>query len=79
MIICSCNRLSDRDVRACCRSAQGAPARVLELYTRLGCAPQCGRCAPTLQAIMREARDPGCACGPADCDCAKQAEKMRAA
>jgi bacterioferritin-associated ferredoxin len=79
MIVCSCNRLSDRDVRGCCAAQGCAPARVMDIYTRLGCAPQCGRCAPTLAAIMREARDPGCACGPTDCPCATQAENMQAA
>jgi bacterioferritin-associated ferredoxin len=78
MIVCSCNRLSDRDVRGCCAS-QDAPCRVMEIYARLGCAPQCGRCAPTLAAIMREARESAGDCDPADCACAAQSQNMQAA
>ena len=53
MIICSCNRLSDDDVRRVARSG----AEVLtprEVYDRLGCAARCGRCASTIRRINEE-------------------------
>ena len=53
MIVCSCNRLSDRDIRNCAKNAQ-APLRPLDVYGLLGCKPQCGRCGPTIAAILRD-------------------------
>ena len=44
MIVCSCNVLSDQDVR----SAVEAERR------RLGCSAQCGRCAGTIRRLMDE-------------------------
>lgn len=79
MIVCSCNRLSDRDVRGCCNRPEGPPDRLREVYTRLGCAPQCGRCASTLSAILQDARANGCACAPGDCACAAEADAARKA
>lgn len=78
MIVCSCNRLSDRDVRGCCNSAEGPPDRVREVYARLGCAPRCGRCVSTLSAILKDAREHGCACAPGDCECLARVEAARA-
>jgi bacterioferritin-associated ferredoxin len=43
MIICSCNVISDHDVREVAAS-QPAPVRMSQLYRDLGCKPQCGRC-----------------------------------
>jgi bacterioferritin-associated ferredoxin len=55
MIVCSCNVLSDHDVRsAVC--ADGGNARTTgEVYGCLGCSAQCGRCARTIRKIMTEA------------------------
>lgn len=53
MIVCSCNVLSDSDVRSACR--QSAPRTAGEVYGCLGCSPQCGRCARTIKQIMDEA------------------------
>ena len=61
MIVCSCNVLSDREVRAVVRSA--APRTTAEVYGCLGCSAQCGRCALSIRKIMDEA-PPG-AGGPA--------------
>ena len=63
MIVCSCNVLSDREVRAVVRSA--APHTTAEVYGCLGCSAQCGRCARTIRTIMDEALA-GC---PAGCTC----------
>jgi bacterioferritin-associated ferredoxin len=43
MIICSCNVISDHDVREAA-AAQPVPVRMSQLYRDLGCQPQCGRC-----------------------------------
>ncbi|HEY7248715.1 MAG TPA: (2Fe-2S)-binding protein [Xanthobacteraceae bacterium] len=54
MIVCSCNVLSDRDVRAAFSNEQ-MPRSTSQLYGCLGCSPQCGRCAGTLRRLMDEA------------------------
>lgn len=56
MIVCSCNRLSDGDVRGCLKDETGVcPRTPAQVYTCLGCSPQCGRCARTIRAIMDQA------------------------
>ena len=54
MIVCSCNVLSDHDVRAALDHAT-APRNAGQVYGCLGCSPQCGRCARTIRRIMDEA------------------------
>jgi bacterioferritin-associated ferredoxin len=64
MIVCSCNVLTDHDVRT---AVSGAAAQTTgAVYGCLGCSPQCGRCARTIRRIMDEAL--GAAC-PADGAC----------
>lgn len=53
MIVCSCNVLSDSDIRTAC--TRSAPRTAGEVYGCLGCSPQCGRCARTIKEIMDEA------------------------
>jgi bacterioferritin-associated ferredoxin len=61
MIVCSCNVLSDHQVRHAVSSA--APRSAGEVYGCLGCSAQCGRCARTIRKIMDEAiAGAGCAC-----------------
>ena len=55
MIVCSCNVLSDRDVRGTISGNVAAPRTAGEVYTCLGCSAQCGRCARTIRRIMDEA------------------------
>ena len=64
MIVCSCNVLSDRDVRTAVTGAQN-PRTAGQVYGCLGCSPQCGRCARTIRRIMDEAMAAAgaCACG----------------
>ena len=64
MIVCSCNVLSDRDVRSTL-TATATPRKTSQVYGCLGCSAQCGRCARTIRKIMDEAL---AACG-ADCQC----------
>ena len=68
MIVCHCNVLSDRDIRACLGDGPDCPRAVGEVYTCIGCSPECGRCARTIRAIMREAGVGGCGtCPVGDC------------
>jgi bacterioferritin-associated ferredoxin len=54
MIVCSCNVLSDHDVRAAV-GAEQTPRTTGQVYGCLGCSPQCGRCARTIRRIMADA------------------------
>jgi bacterioferritin-associated ferredoxin len=54
MIICSCNVLSDHDVRTAVCNA--APRTTFQVYGCLACSAQCGRCALTIRRIMDEVR-----------------------
>jgi bacterioferritin-associated ferredoxin len=52
MIVCSCNVLSDYQVRTVARTTTyRTPSRV---YGCLGCRAQCGRCVRTIRKIMDE-------------------------
>jgi bacterioferritin-associated ferredoxin len=53
MIVCSCNVLSDNQVRTAVSNA--APRSAAQVYGCLGCSPQCGRCVTTIRRIMDEA------------------------
>ena len=53
MIVCSCNVLSDKDVRTAITAA--GPRSASQVYGCLGCSAQCGRCARTIRRIMDEA------------------------
>jgi bacterioferritin-associated ferredoxin len=55
MIVCSCNVLSDHDVRAAVTSADILPRSPKQLYGCLGCSAECGRCARTIKGIIDEA------------------------
>ncbi len=65
MIICSCNVLSDHDVRNAVTAASDFPRTAGQVYGCLGCSAQCGRCARTIKKIMNEALG---ACAKACCD-----------
>jgi bacterioferritin-associated ferredoxin len=67
MIVCSCNVLSDTDVRSAVTAPTGRPRTAGQVYGCLGCSAQCGRCARTIKRIMDEALAScpvGCACCP---------------
>ncbi len=55
MIVCSCNVLTDHDVRATLSGSEDAPRTTCQVYHCLGCSAQCGRCARTIRRIMDEA------------------------
>jgi bacterioferritin-associated ferredoxin len=52
MYICLCNAITDRDVRA--QNTDGC-CSVAMVYRALGCEPQCGKCAPYIRQILRQA------------------------
>jgi len=54
MIVCSCNLLTDRDIRAAL-DKPNAPERVRDVYTSLGCAAKCGGCAGSINRLINEA------------------------
>ncbi|RAI44450.1 (2Fe-2S)-binding protein [Rhodoplanes roseus] len=53
MIVCSCNVISDRQVRDVV-SERGTRI-TSQVYGCLGCSAQCGRCARTIRKIMDQA------------------------
>ncbi len=54
MIVCSCNVLSDTQVKS---AIAGAPRpRMSGIYASLGCAAKCGRCTHTIKSMLDEIR-----------------------
>jgi len=58
MIVCSCNVLSDHDVRNTVRTSGPMPRNAKQLYVCLGCSADCGRCARTIKTIIDKALGP---------------------
>jgi bacterioferritin-associated ferredoxin len=50
MIICSCNVVSEQQVRS--KLANTQRMRMSQIYDCLGCSVQCGRCAHTIKRMM---------------------------
>ena len=73
MIVCSCNVLSDHDVRDAVNSADILPRSAKQLYGCLGCSAQCGRCARTIRKIIDETLNGAKVSCPAGCACAMHA------
>jgi len=61
MIICSCNVISDHDIRGAA-STDDALCSAAQVYDCLGCAVRCGRCSQSVRRILEErpARDTRC-------------------
>jgi bacterioferritin-associated ferredoxin len=57
MIVCSCNVLSDADVRDVA-SAAAPTVTPRQVYACLGCEARCGRCIRTIRRILREGSPP---------------------
>jgi bacterioferritin-associated ferredoxin len=55
LIICSCNVLTDHDVRSAAKTSN-SPKSTRAVYRCLGCSAQCGRCARTIRKILKDAR-----------------------
>lgn len=56
MIVCSCNFLSDAQVKSALATAVPRP-RMSRVYASLGCAAKCGRCAHTIKHMLEEIRN----------------------
>ena len=50
MIVCSCNVLSDQDVRSAVEAERRRSTS--RVYGCLGCSAQCGRCAGTIRRLI---------------------------
>jgi bacterioferritin-associated ferredoxin len=85
VIVCSCNCLTEAQVRESCARAEGAPRSTFEVYKCLGCSPKCGTCARTIRKIMDETLGAGAACGACPvaansaCGASKIADALNAA
>lgn len=84
MIVCSCNCLTEAQVRESCTRAEGAARSTFEVYKCLGCSPKCGTCARTIRKIMDETLGAGaCEVCPiaasSACGAAKIAESLNTA
>jgi len=54
MIICSCNVISDHDIRDVVGSAAAKPCSAAQVYDCLGCIVQCGQCSRSVKQILQE-------------------------
>jgi bacterioferritin-associated ferredoxin len=68
MIVCSCNVLTDHEVRDAARAANRRSTS--HVYGCLGCSAQCGRCARTIRKIIDETIGPAALECPVGCACA---------
>jgi bacterioferritin-associated ferredoxin len=57
MIICSCNVLTDNEVRVAVATNEQLRT-ISRLFRYLGCRAECGRCARSIKGIMDERRRP---------------------
>lgn len=62
MIVCSCNVITDHDVRAAVKTQSHARPSTCKVYGCLGCNAQCGRCARAIRRIMDEALEAAGGC-----------------
>jgi bacterioferritin-associated ferredoxin len=62
MIVCSCNVISDRDVRTCIKPCGASAERARDVFRCLGVSPKCGRCVRNIQALFEPSTPVG---GPA--------------
>ncbi len=57
MILCSCNVISDREVRAAVKPCGAAADRARDVFRGLGFTPKCGRCVRAIQALCEREAD----------------------
>ena len=75
MIICSCNVLSDDDVRNAVNASEDLPRNPKQIYGCLGCSAECGRCARTIKTIIDEA--PGACANACPSECPHRLASQR--
>lgn len=54
MIVCVCNCISDRSVRAQRDAGACTPK---DVFDSLGCEPRCATCVPEMEALLDESRE----------------------
>lgn len=54
MIVCSCNVISDHDIRGAIVATDDAPFSTAQVYDCLGCTVRCGRCSQSVRRILDE-------------------------
>lgn len=60
MIVCSCNVLSDSQIRSALTEAAPAIRTTGQVYRCLGCSAQCGRCARTIRKLLDDVNTGAC-------------------
>ena len=56
MILCSCNKILDRDINASVKPCGASANRARDVFRSKGCLPKCGRCVKNIQNLCeREA------------------------
>ena len=53
MVVCVCNAIREKDVRAAARSGASTPC---DAYASLGRRPRCGQCVPLAREIIQSER-----------------------
>ncbi|TFV39516.1 (2Fe-2S)-binding protein [Bradyrhizobium frederickii] len=54
MIVCSCNIISDHDIRGALVSTDDELFSAAQVYDCLGCTVRCGRCSHSVKRILDE-------------------------
>lgn len=54
MIVCSCNVISDHDIRGVVLSANDELCSAAQIYGCLGCSVRCGLCTHSVRQILEE-------------------------
>lgn len=73
MIVCSCNVLSDRQIRNAVTETQPTVRTAGQVYRCLGCSAQCGRCARTIRKLIADVNASACGACPRECPANLQA------
>jgi bacterioferritin-associated ferredoxin len=60
MIVCSCNVLTDHQIRCAVQRSPQPLLNAQQIYICLGCRKRCGRCAVAVERIAGEAAKAGC-------------------
>ncbi|WP_280711458.1 (2Fe-2S)-binding protein [Bradyrhizobium sp. BR13661] len=54
MIVCSCNIISDHDIRGAVVATDDELLSAAQVYDCLGCTVRCGRCSQSVRRILDE-------------------------
>jgi len=80
MIVCSCNVISDRQIRDAVSDAERVVKTAGQVYRCLGCSAQCGRCARTIRKLIDDVNASVSAspCGSCPRECPASADALAA-